>query len=444
MKTRLFAFPMMILLVISCGGNPVEETGGLNVLIVIIDTLRADHLGCYGYHRDVTPTLDSLAAVGAVWTEAQSQSSWTLPSTATILTGLTPREHGAGRSQGRFLGLSPEIPTLQLTLHGMGYRTIGIFNVVFLSEDFGFHRGFDHFDCRGVTGSRGCRRAEETVDDFLEELETLEEDENFMAVVHFYDPHIPYDPPSPFDTLYAGSHENLLRTADRQTGIIHPVNNGELILSDTSLNLMEGLYDGEIAYTDREIGRMLSIMRENGITDSTIVVVVSDHGEEFLEHGGIEHGRTLYQEVTHIPLILSGPGIPAGAVREDPASHVDILPTVMAVLGIEPESTVWGRNLLAGEVGYADIPASNLLWSEEPQASIRRGNHKIIWSPDNAEWDIYDLESDPMELDPMDTSDVSLLESVEYYWTTPPVAEAPEVSFTAAQNNQLRDLGYIR
>ena len=444
MLNRVLVFALFIPMLLSCGGGPEEEAGGLNVLLVIIDTLRADHLGCYGYHRDITPTLDSLASEGTIWTQAQAQSSWTLPSTASILTGLTPREHGAGRSQGRFAGLAPEIPTLQMKLHSRGYRTFGVFNVVFLSEDFGFHRGFDHFDCRGVTGSRGCRRADQTVDDFLAALESLEEEDDFMAVVHFYDPHIPYDPPSPYDTLYAGSQENLLRTAGRQTGIIHPVNNQELVLSDTSMNLLKDLYDGEIAFTDREIGRMLSVMRQRGLTDSTVVIVVSDHGEEFLEHGGIEHGRTLYQEVTRVPFIAAGPGIPAGAVRRDPASHVDIPPTVMALLNMEMESTIWGRNLFAGEEDDADIPASNLLWSQDQQASVRRGNRKIIWSPDNGEWEMYDLVEDPGELAPADTSGGPLLQSVEFYWATPPVAEAPEVSFTAAESNQLRDLGYIR
>lgn len=425
-----------------CGGKKAEKESGLSVLLIIIDTLRADHVGYWGYERDITPSLDSLAASGTAWTQTQAQSSWTLPSVASILTGLAPREHGAGTSGGRMFGLAPSIPTLQGILHSRGMSTCAILNVIFLSEDFGFHRGFDHFDCRGVTGSRGTRRANETADAAISWLEG--QNGAFLAVVHFYDPHIPYDPPPPYDTLYADSYTGPLRSGEFQMDTMTSVNSGAAVLSPEGLSAMVDLYDGEIAFTDVELGRLLRYLRASGLSESTLVIVTADHGEEFLEHSGIEHGRTLYQEGLHVPLILSGPGIPPGVRREEPSALLDLLPTIISYLEVEAPPGLSGADLLASAEGTRDIPASNLLWSTVPQASMRRDSLKVIWYSEDGSTELYDLSSDPFEQDPLNVVHPSLIESVEFYWATPPAADPPGVSFGEAQNNQLRDLGYIR
>lgn len=437
--------PLLIFIIAglpACGGNDTEQEPGLSVLLIIIDTLRADHVGYWGYERDNTPVLDSLAASGTAWTRTQAQSSWTLPSVASILTGLAPREHGAGTSDGRMFGLAPSIPTLQGILHSRGMSTCAILNVIFLSEDFGFHRGFDHFDCRGVTGSRGTRRANETADAAISWLEGL--NGSFLAVVHFYDPHIPYDPPPPYDDLYADSYTGPLRTGEFQMDTMTSVNSGSAVLSPEGLSAMVDLYDGEIAFTDAELGRLLEYLRASGLSGSTLVIVTADHGEEFLEHSGIEHGRTLYQECLHVPLVMSGPGIPRGVRREEPSALLDLLPTILAYLDVDAPPGLPGTDLLSSVSGTRDIPASNLLWSTVPQASMRRDSLKVIWYPGNGNTELYDLSSDPFEQDPLNVSDRSLVQSVEFYWATPPAADPPGVSFGEAQNNQLRDLGYIR
>jgi arylsulfatase A-like enzyme len=435
---------VIILTLLSCGRQADEEVSDINVLLIIIDTLRADHLGYWGYKRDITPTLDSLSASGTAWMETQAQSSWTLPSVASMLTGLSPREHSAGYSNGQMYGLASSIPTLQSILHSSGWQTCGIFNVIFLNEDFGFHRGFDHFDCRGVTENTGCRRAGQTVDDALEWLDALEYESRFCAILHFYDPHIPYDPPSPYDTMYADPSYTAVRNGEQQLSIMRSVNNDSAEIADEGLNNLIDLYDGEIAYTDAEIGRLLREMRSNGLTDSTIVIVVADHGEEFLDHSGIEHGRTLYQEVTHVPLIISGPGVPPGVVIDTPAAHMDILPTVLSYLHLEIPYGLSGRDLFRSEYAELDIPASNLLWCEIQQASVRRDSLKVIWNSDGSGIEYYNLSSDPDEQFPLHEVDESMVEAAEFYWATPPVAEAPCVSFTEAANHQLRDIGYIR
>lgn len=444
MRVLFYHYIIILITILASCGTPSADPSQ-NVLLVIIDTLRADRLGCMGYSRDMTPVLDSLAASGAIWTNAHSHSSWTLPSFASILTGLTPREHGAGFADGRMYGLDPSLPTLQRVLRSEGYETAAFFNVVFLNANFGFHAGFGHFDCMGVTGSTGTRRADETVDAFLHWMEGHENDRPFFAVVHLYDPHIPYDPPPPFDTLFADPKIASLLLDNVQLNIMNSVNREGRIIDPSTLRAMIDLYDGEIAFTDREIGRLLAFLRDQGISDNTLVVVTSDHGEEFLEHSGLEHGRTLYQEVIHVPLIMSGEGIDPGSIHTRPCGLVDLMPTVLTFLALEPPAGIAGRDLLMDRNGApADIPASNLLWSDVPQASLRSGDMKIIWYADGTPQELYDLCEDPSESAPLGIHDPSMTEAVEFYWATPSVASAREVSYDEAERSQLRDLGYIR
>ncbi|OPL18495.1 MAG: hypothetical protein AVO35_03975 [Candidatus Aegiribacteria sp. MLS_C] len=433
---------LVIVLLLSCGESDEDE--GSSVLLVIIDTIRADHLGSWGYERDVTPALDSLASAGTRFSECQAHSSWTLPSVSSILTGRTPREHGAGSVEGRMFGIPPSVPTLQSLLHSRGWSTCGLFNVVFLSEDFGFHRGFDHFDCRGVTGNRGTRRADETVDELIQWLDGLERGQPFLAVLHLYDPHIPYDPPPPWDTLYAGSITGSIRQGGSQIDTMQAVNSGNAELSPEGLRSMIDLYDGEIAFTDSQLQRLFRHLRSSGRGETTVIVVVGDHGEEFMEHSGIEHGRTLYQEVLHVPLIMSGPGIPRGTVVDRVCAQVDLLPTILEILGMQPQPGLPGIDLLSGVPEGRDLPSSNLLWTNVPQAAIRRDGLKLIWFPQDTVHQFYELDSDPLEQMDLESADSSMTRAAEYYWSTPVLADPPEVSFDEAENNQLRDLGYIR
>ena len=452
MRTGSTAFRTVLIIVIlsiisgGCGGGEtLSAEGGRSVLLIIIDTLREDHLGYSGYFRNTSPVLDSLAASGTVYSNAQSQSSWTLPAVASILTGLTPREHGAVRIGATTYGLSSELPSLHGYLHSKGWSTGGFFNVLFLSEDFGFHRGFDHFDCQGVTNRLSLRDAGTTVDDVLDWLGGLGDGEEFLAVVHIYDPHIPYSPPEPWNTLFTDSSYH--GSWDGEWGNVlqmNAINDGDITISSDGLYNLEALYDGEIAYTDSEIGRLFASLRSMGMADSTLIIVVADHGEEFLEHDGIEHGRTLYQEVTHVPLIISGPGVSAAYLRTENVAQTDLTPTILSYLGFEPPEGMGGRNILLPEIAPLDIPASNLLWCEVQQASVRKGDLKVIWTSDGSAHEIFDLVSDPGELQPLSSEHIALIEAAEYYWATPPLCSAPEVPFAESMDRQLQDLGYIR
>jgi hypothetical protein len=448
-KLRSAALAAVLLLQVvsgaACGGGDGERGRDLSVLLVIIDTMRADRLGVSGYPRDLTPTLDSLAASGTLFSHAQSQSSWTLPAVASILTGLTPRQHGAVRTGATTCGLASGLPTLHGMLHARGWETGAFFNVLFLSEDFGFHRGFDHFDCQGVCNRLSLRNAAGTVDDVITWLGGLEPESRFLAVVHLYDPHIPYAPPPPFDTLYTDPSYTGSCGPDWGNVLqLNSVNDGDSTLTAAGLANLEALYDGEIAFTDQETGRLLAWLRSAGLADSTIVVVVGDHGEEFFEHSGIEHGRTFYQEITAIPLIFSGPGIPEGSVITEPVSQIDIVPTVLAKLGLPVETEQHGRDLFGPSRTPADIHASNLLWCAVQEVSVLRGALKLIWMTDGSGAELFDLAADPLELSPLQTVDPSMLEAAEFYWSTPPLLTPPVVPFEESMDRQLRDLGYIR
>lgn len=427
----------LIAIMAGCGG----PAGRPSVLLVVIDTFRADHAGFEGYTRPLTPNLDSLASSGACYTGFRAQSSWTLPAIASIMTGLPPRVHAAGRRDGLFYGIDPSLPTMAEIFNDAGYRTAAFFNVIFLGEDFGFHAGFDHFDCRGFANRAAVRRAGETVDAFLEWLDSEGGDEPFLAVVHFYDPHLPYDPPAPWsgtyvDASYGGPCDSAWGTVTQ----LISVNGGTDTLSRADLDNLVALYDGELAYVDAQLGRLLSAIRTRDLSGSTVVVVTADHGEEFLEHGRMEHGNSLFEETTRVPLVISGPGVPPGT-RTEACSQIDILPTLAALCGLDAPP-------LAGAV-LTDPPvrrlvyASGVLWRDDDMASCTDGSVKLVWDAGADSAASWDLGEDPLERSPV-PPDPALMDSVLAYWASPPAAAPPPVRFAETVERSLRDLGYIR
>lgn len=439
---------ILVFLLPACGCG--RAPAGPNVVLIVIDTFRADHTSFFGYYRETTPVLDSLAAAGASWTTFRSQSSWTLPAFASILTGLTPREHLAGRRDGVFYGLDPDIPTIQRLFGNGGYRTAGFLNVVFLNEDFGFHVGFDHFDCSRFTSRASLRRAGETVDAFLGWLDGLDRDSGpFLALIHFYDPHMPYDPPYPYSDLFTDpGYEGSCDSSWGMVSELMAVNSGTDSIPADGLENLVGLYDGELAYSDAQLGRLLGGIRDRGLGSATVVVVTGDHGEEFLDHGGIEHGRNLFEETLRVPLVMTGPGVPALSFDE-PASQIDILPTLTALCGLDTPEGLTGRNLLTANDDDTEIPdlaavhASGVLWAEGERASSVLGGRKAILDTVTGAVEVFDLSADPGEEYPMPPDSV-LLGEVLTYWATPAAGAPGVVNFAETVDRALRDLGYIR
>lgn len=302
----------------------------VNVFCIIVDTLRADHLGCYGYDYDTTPTIDGLAQGGVLFTQAISQSPWTLPSIASIYTGRLPTSHQAGlRKISGLAKFSPQ-PNLIDLMRENGYHTIAFINNPFLSDDLGMHWFFyEYFKYRG-----DARDGSDAACKWLES----NADKKFFCVLHYLDPHVPREEiksrwplPKRVSGISDGAH-----TARK---VLH---DGEDISSDLNT------YDSEVAFADEQIGRVVRKLDQLKLLEDTVIVFVSDHGEEFYDHDDYEHGHSLYDELLRVPLIFSFPSrFPAGKVVDAQVRLMDVLPTVLDILGMDfDKEIVAGRSLL--------------------------------------------------------------------------------------------------
>jgi arylsulfatase A-like enzyme len=389
-RASTIALAAAVCLVGCSAGEPRD--GLRNVLLISIDTLRSDHLGCYGYDRPTSPNIDGLARSGTVFLNTMSVSSWTLPAHASMLTGRYPGQHGL-RDDG--VRLDPAIPSLPQFFRKRGYRTLAVVSHVYVSSAFGLDRGFDVFDESLTRGGAANPVATQVVDRFLGLLEPGDP-EPFFAFLHFFDPHLDYVPPSPFGTRftdpgYRGEIDGTLRSLQGYFS-----RNDSIPRAD--LEQAIGLYDGEIAYVDSEIGRLLEELERRELLDDTIIVITADHGEEFKEHGRLGHARTLFEEQLRVPLIISGhPAFPAGSRRGDLAGLCDLAPTLLELTGAVPEHIFSGRSLI-GEPGERDrsLFAETLRFGFEKRAA-RRGSLKAIDHRHDGKRMFFDLAQDPGE-----------------------------------------------
>ena len=345
-----------------------RRPAGPNLLLVTIDTLRADHVGVYGAAGASTPTLDALAARGVRFEHAQSPVPLTGPSHATILTGLYPPAHGV--RDNVVFALDPSHRTLATRLKARGYRTAAFVAAYPVAAAFGFRQGFDEFSENfkesSAPGGGAQRPANEVVDDALGWL-ARPGDAPFFAWVHLYDPHAPYEPPEPYRSRFAGR-----------------------------------AYDGEIAFADSQLGRLFEWLRASGRERDTVVAVLADHGESLGEHGELTHAVLIYEATLHVPFLLAGPGVPRGSTVPARVSTVDVAPTLLRLLGLEPPAEMTGRDLRAAFAGRPLEP--HPLYGESLFGRLNcRWSTLRSWTVD--EWklvdgsraELFDLADDPGE-----------------------------------------------
>lgn len=387
------------------GGCSVRTAERPDVVLVLVDTLRADRLGCLGNERGLTPAIDRLAAQGVLFEAASSHAPWTLPATASLFTSLPPRQHGAGGQLPDWTALAPDVETLAEHFADAGYATGAVFNVAFLGEAFGLTRGFEHVDGDYPRDNRAVRRAERTTDAALAWIDARPADRPFFLVVHYFDPHALYDPPRAFRERFAeprdregddpvfGTREDVLR-----------LRLGQVALDPELVARAEALYDGEVAYVDTQVERLLDRLDARPGGRRTVVALTADHGEEFLDHGGFEHGHTLYQELLHVPLVLRWSGGPSGLRVDRGVAHVDVAPSLCELAGLPPMRAARGTSLLplcapGPTVGVWDRPvyAHGNFWAA-PLASWREGPYQLIRDADGA-FELYDWRADPGERD---------------------------------------------
>jgi arylsulfatase A-like enzyme/Tfp pilus assembly protein PilF len=390
-----------------------------NVLMVVIDTLRADHVGAYGYGYPTTPNIDLLADRGAVFETVVSQAPWTAPAMASLFTGLYPSVHGldGGIVWGeRTVSSADDLPfavqkalppghqTLAEVFRHAGYSTAGFVSNLYVNSIFGFAQGFDHFDDEYVDYNfdqgEVKRRAEVTNERVFKWLRAGLE-EPFFLLVHYNDPHWPYEPPSPYGESFIADYNGSLTPAKtREIVVTHrevppPV-------SDEDLAYIVGLYDGEIQYVDAHLGQLLEAVRELPTKRNLVTVLTADHGEEFLDHGAFNHGYTLYEEQTLVPFIVSAPA------RFDPrrvsqqVRLIDAAPTLLEIAGVDFKNTRFqGRSLvpLITGSGLEPLDAFSEATNIGNQSAIRStDSHKLIHSLIDPQWLLFDLGSDPGEL----------------------------------------------
>ena len=363
---------------LACAGcareTPRVAPAARNLVLVTIDTLRADRLGCYGNREVATPRLDAIAASGALFEQATVHVPLTRPSHASIFTGRLPAEHGLRDNVSP--ALAPDVPTLAPMLKAAGFRTGAFVSSIVLSRQSGLNRGFDEYSDRfEVEGddARFLNTIQKPGDVTMTEALSFVErggGERFFAWIHLYDPHDPYEPPEPYASRYAGRP-----------------------------------YDGEVAWTDALVGRLEDALQRLGVRDQTLLVVTSDHGEGLGEHGESVHGFFVYESTLRVPLIVRGPGVAPGRRMKELVTSVDLLPSVLDLLGV-PAPAGWsgsGRSLAPLLRGTGSLPpapayAESLLpllhygWSD--LRALRDGRWKYIQAPRP---ELYDLESDPGE-----------------------------------------------
>ena len=392
-----------------------------NILLITIDTLRADHLSCYGYKRIKTPNIDRLAQEGILFEKAISQAPWTTPSLASLLTSLYPSVHKGGerisglRKKG-FKRIGDSIPRLPEVLRKKGYFTQAILSNPHLTKEEGFAKGFigfknlaDRYELESFFLLRLIKHIRAHVKPHwytpgdiitVEAINWLNSNaqRRFFLWVHYTDPHVPYHPPARYieDLRYKGRFRNM-----RLTDFAN-IKEGDYHLSLEDREYIEALYRGEIRFVDAEVGRLIDRLKELDIYDKTIIILTSDHGEEFWEHLGFEHGHTLYNELLHVPLIISlGNYKPIrGEVVNQQVRLIDIFPSLLELLNIDYHGVIQGKSFLPLIFHKREerIAFSEFLYRGEERKSIVYKGFKYIYFPNLRREEFYDLTDDPGEL----------------------------------------------
>jgi arylsulfatase A-like enzyme len=417
--STLTALAFTVALAAACGdGGGEREPTGVNVVLISLDSTRRDLVGAYGRtpkhapELSPSPNIDALAARGVLFEDAYASTSWTLPSHVSLLTGQPEVVHAVDMDTQR---VDPRIPLLPEVLRRAGYATYGVYSAPYLEPVFGFERGFDRYEAsygaefgavmaelralrvelqqavaaldRARTNELAAREAElnqrtedlshadvssqAVADGALRALgEAARDGRPFFLFAHFFDPHYDYVPPAPWDARFDPGYGGGIDGRDFYTSpaISTPIADAQSyglrqrVVSERDLEHVQALYEGELAWTDAQVGRVLDELERLGLRERTLVVVTADHGDEFFEHGSIGHRRTLHEEVVRTPLVMSLPGtLPAGRRLAGPVSNVDVAATVLELCGVAEPADMASRSLVPFATGRADGPPGGVL-----------------------------------------------------------------------------------
>ena len=414
--------------------TPRREPGRVLVWISQ-DTVRADHLSAYGYPRATSPRFDRRSPAWVVFDDALATSSWTLPSLGSQFTSRYPLFHGATGARRR---RDERYPTLFESLAGAGFTVLGITANDFVSSYFGLADGFDALRFTGGSeGPEGRQRAEDLNRLALEALAEWRGGD-LALFVHYMDPHHPYDPPPPFDAMFPVD-------AAKDDG--H---------GSSGRARMEAAYDGEIAYTDAQIDALLEELERRGLLRDAVIVYTADHGEEFLDHGGWKHSRTVYREMLHVPLALRLPGTGGRRVAET-VSLIDLAPTVLEALGVAAPASFQGRSMLP--LARGERLAAREIYAETGRTTdgslrlaVQLGSVKYVRTQYNDAGkppgeELFDLAADPTEQkSDLDHPEAERLRRYATAYLARGRDEAPKAATAEVPSEvraRLRALGYL-
>ncbi len=475
-------------------GSPVVRAPGdgsaANVILIQADTLRSDHLPLYGHARETAPVLGRVAAEGALFRDCIAQASWTKVSSPSILLSLYPSSHGIANFTDRVPGSAT---TLAEVFRDAGRATLAFSSVFFTGKLSHLEQGYEELhESTSLAVLESSKTAGDFLDRLLPWLET-HRDVPFFVFLHVFDPHDPYQPKRPYDALFAdpaGKARHEREARDVRKHIVNPLrrafgmpNRAELAAGgfdpDAYVAYDRDWYDGAIRAMDAELGRLFERLRELGLAERTVVAFTSDHGEEFLEHGAMFHGQSVYGELTRVPLVLWGPGrVPPGAVIGETVESIDVMPTLLELAGLAPPPGIQGRSLVPLLAApHGDASTQRPAWTPRPAISEKRPESdpnsptradrvstalvldgwKLIHNSERSdgipEYELYDVRADPLDqkdLAAQEPGRVERLRAELEAWRAKvaeirlePEAAGPQ-SLSAEELERLKSLGYVQ
>ncbi len=480
-QVKLLSVPIVMLAIYGCSKdrNAVPVATAPNVVLITVDTLRADHLKSYGYHLDTSPNIDRFAERGVRFTDCTVQWPKTWPSIATLFTGLYPKDHGVRIDNHN---LAVDMPVLSELFKQNGYVTCGITTNFNVGKRFGFARGFDHFVesweamWKQQTGDQAFHNAPGKVKFYTsarivvdQALAWLREIDNRSQPVflwlHFMDPHGPYMPPESYDQHFNGAYEtqqvaeHLIPEYQRQ---LDPATGN--VIADLSWYISQ--YDREIRFFDDQFGRLLAAVRPVFASRDTIFVLTSDHGESLGEHGYyLDHGQFSYQSCAHVPLIIVADGIvPAGKTVDVPVGQIDVFSTVLELAGVAIPNSCGSRSLKNTLFDVDQTPDGEPIFMEsgmdpdQPQLTIRKGKWKLTMmqsaqdraATSGSHLELYDIYGDPAEINNLAAAQTAVTQQLRdvlidwYNGGHKPQRGGASPALEKKEIDMLKSLGYLK
>jgi arylsulfatase len=444
------------LMLTGCSPSSVEDSGGpaegkLNVIMILVDTLRADHVGSYGYYRQTTPFFDAYAQQGVLFMRARSQAACTYPSVNSMLTSRYPFDFY--RREDGFMGIPEEYPSLAEILAAEGYQTMAVSaspivraNPSDRNPDGGFSRGFEVFDEQCEWRNAAC------INQIARKL-LSQAREPFFLYLHYMDPHAYYQPPRSYQRRFAGDYDGHGFIANGNPGPIAKMlfSDGETVeITERDRQHLVDLYDDEIRFFDNKLRQLHRYLSSLGLLDRSLLLITADHGEEFLEHNHVGHCRGLWSTVTHVPLLMRWPDGPQGRQIDAAVEYVDLVPTVLDLLDISPADAAFEGSSLLPMIEEASPKRVSYAFSDQGRhRAVDDGRYQLILNGSDMTVQLYDLENDPLaqtDLSQQDKDNVERLGAELNIWlhTSGQLLIFEEALEAAKEKHEmLRALGYL-